>query len=89
MKKIARSVRKRLLFYRNVLADPRTPRVSRWLLGAAVAYLLMPFDLVPDWIPLLGQLDDVIVVPLLVFLALRFVPEEVLAAHREEIPKKC
>lgn len=82
MKKIVQSLKRHLVFYRNVLADPRTPRISRWLLAAAIGYVLMPFDLIPDWIPVLGQLDDLIIVPLLVFLAFRFIPEEVLATHR-------
>jgi len=82
VKKIVQSLKRHLVFYRNVLADPRTPRISRWLLAAAIGYVLMPFDLIPDWIPVLGQLDDLIIVPLLVFLAFRFIPEEVLATHR-------
>jgi len=80
---ITRTVKKRIRYYRAVLADPLTPRISRWLLGAAVAYALMPFDLIPDWIPFFGQLDDLVIVPLLVYLALRLVPEQVLVAHRK------
>ena len=83
MRKITQTVKKQIRFYRAVLSDSRTPRISRWLLGAAVAYVLMPFDLIPDWIPVFGQLDDLVIVPLLIYLALRFIPEDVLAAHRE------
>lgn len=82
MKKIVQSFKAHITFYRKVLADSRTPRVSRWLLAAAIAYVLMPFDLIPDWIPVLGQIDDVIIVPLLIYLALRLIPEEVIADHR-------
>lgn len=44
--------------------DPRVPRRRRLLLFAVVAYLAMPFDLVPDFIPVIGQLDDALVVAL-------------------------
>jgi uncharacterized membrane protein YkvA (DUF1232 family) len=62
---------------RALLRHDRTPRVSKALLAVAAAYAVMPFDLVPDWIPILGQLDDVVVIGILVWVAWRLVPEEV------------
>jgi uncharacterized membrane protein YkvA (DUF1232 family) len=59
--------------------------MARWLLGAAVAYALSPIDLIPDFIPVLGHLDDVLIVPLLVWLALRIVPAHVVAEHRSRL----
>lgn len=73
---VARSLKRELAFYRLVLKDPRTPRSSKVLLGAALAYAVMPFDLIPDWIPVLGYADDVIIVPLLIVAAMRRVPKE-------------
>ena len=69
-------------YYRAVMADPQTPVCSRWLLGAALAYLLSPIDLIPDFVPILGHLDDLIIVGGLVLLARAFIPNSVLAHYR-------
>ena len=78
-------MRREVDFLRLVLADRRTPRPAKALLGAALAYLLCPVDLIPDWVPVLGAMDDLVIVPLLVCLALRLVPREVVADCR----RKC
>jgi uncharacterized membrane protein YkvA (DUF1232 family) len=51
-----------LVLFRRLIGDPRVPRTRKLLLGALLAYLAMPFDLVPDFIPVAGQLDDAIIV---------------------------
>lgn len=71
-----------LAYYRRVLRHPRTPRAAKLLLGAAVAYVVSPIDLIPDFIPALGHLDDLVVLPLLVWLALRLIPKDVLEECR-------
>lgn len=77
-----------LAYYRALTKDKSTPLIAKWLIGAAVAYLLMPFDLIPDFIPILGQLDDLIIVPGLVWLGLRCIPltlrQEIRRAVEEE-----
>lgn len=85
LRALATHARRELGVYRLVLADPGTPRSARWLLRAAVAYLLLPFDLIPDWIPVLGQLDDLLVVPALIWLALRRIPPPVLQRARQRL----
>ena len=82
MKALAERFTAELDVYRRVLVDPRTPRRTRWLLGAALAYAVSPIDLIPDFIPVLGYLDDAIILPLLVWLAIRSMPPGLLAEHR-------
>lgn len=53
-----------LVLFRRLIGDPRVPRARKLLLGALLAYLAMPFDLIPDFIPIAGQLDDAVVVAL-------------------------
>ena len=63
---------------------PRTPPGARLLAAAVAAYALSPIDLIPDFIPVLGYLDDLILVPLGVCLTLRLVPQDVLAEARAQ-----
>jgi uncharacterized membrane protein YkvA (DUF1232 family) len=76
---LARFIPDCLVLFRRLLADPRVPRRKKLALVLALGYLALPFDLVPDFIPVAGQLDDVIVVALV----LRSVLEEpeLLAEH--------
>ena len=67
-----------LLAYR----DPRTPWYAKALVALVAAYALSPIDLIPDFIPVLGQLDDLLLVPLGIALAVRLIPREVLAECR-------
>lgn len=65
-------------FYRLVLKHPGTPRASRFFLGAAIAYAVSPIDLIPDFIPVIGILDDAIVLSMLIWLSLRLIPGDVI-----------
>ena len=62
--------------------DPRTPWYARIFAAVVVAYAFSPIDLIPDPIPVLGYLDDLVLVPLGVFLALKMIPGEVMVECR-------
>jgi len=85
LRQIQKKLQKETEVYRCALHDPRTPRSARWLLGMALGYLALPFDLIPDMIPVLGWIDDAIIVPGLVYLAVQQIPEEVMQECRRQI----
>ena len=85
LKKLFLKFKRELQLYRNILADPRTPRLTKILLGSAVAYAVTPVDIIPDFIPVVGHLDDAIVVPALVYLALKTIPKPLLEEHRRAL----
>ena len=87
-KEIVRSFKLELAVYRRVLQDERTPTVAKFLLALAIGYLCMPFDLIPDFIPVIGHLDDVIVVPALIFAAVHLVPPEIVSEHRDQVVRE-
>jgi uncharacterized membrane protein YkvA (DUF1232 family) len=64
--------------------DPRVPWYARVFAAVVVAYALSPIDLIPDPIPVLGYLDDLVIVPLGVALAIKMIPPQILAGCREE-----
>jgi uncharacterized membrane protein YkvA (DUF1232 family) len=64
--------------------DPRTPWYARLFIALVVGHTLSPIDLIPDFIPILGYLDDLILVPVGVALALKMIPPHVLAESREK-----
>lgn len=84
VRKILDRAKQELAYYRALFTHPRTPRISRWLLGLATAYLISPIDIIPDFIPILGQLDDLLIVPGMIYAALAFIPAGVKAECREK-----
>ena len=66
------------------LKHPKMPFWAKVVCFVAVAYALSPIDLIPDFIPVLGYLDDLILVPALVWLALKLIPAEVMNQSREQ-----
>lgn len=62
--------------------DPATPFLAKAVSVVVVAYALSPIDLIPDFIPVVGYLDDLILLPALIWLAVRLLPESILEASR-------
>ena len=88
LKKIATQLKQEFEVYRLVLKHPDTPVLAKIFLGLAIAYVLMPFDLIPDFIPVIGQLDDLIIVPLLVYISLKMIPDTLVNECREQIKRE-
>ena len=63
--------------------DQRTPWYAKVLTGAVVVYALSPIDLIPDFIPVIGYLDDLIIVPAGIYLALKMIPRELIQEYRQ------
>lgn len=70
-----------IVLLRGLLRDPRVPRSSKWLLALALAWLASPIDLIPEFVPVLGPLDDAVVVALVLRRVLRTAGPEVLKEH--------
>ncbi len=78
-KQKARLLKRQVLALYFAYRDPRTPWHARAFAALVVAYAFSPIDLIPDFIPVLGYLDDLVLVPLGVWLALKMVPPQVMA----------
>jgi uncharacterized membrane protein YkvA (DUF1232 family) len=78
----ARELKAELVAISRAARDPRTPWIARVLALLVVAYAASPIDLIPDFIPVLGLIDDLILLPLGVALILQLIPRDVMTEHR-------
>lgn len=88
LKMWARKLKEDIIALYFALRHPATPWYARIVAAIVVGYALSPIDLVPDFIPVLGYIDDVILLPLGIALTIKLIPEPVLAICREEAVKK-
>ncbi len=84
----AKAVRRDVIALWIAARDPRTPFLAKLLCAGIAAYALSPIDLIPDVIPVLGLLDEAILLPGLILLAVRLVPPALMAEFREEAARR-
>ncbi|TXG79606.1 MAG: DUF1232 domain-containing protein [Rhodocyclaceae bacterium] len=82
LKDAARNLKRELTALTYAARDKRTPWAAKLLLAFVLAYAASPIDLIPDFVPVLGYLDEVVLLPLGIWLALRMIPPEVMAEAR-------
>ena len=80
----AKAIKRDVLALYLAARDPRVPWYAKAMAFATAAYALSPIDLIPDFIPVLGYLDDLIIVPAAILLTVRMIPDEVMAELRIE-----
>lgn len=85
----AQTVKRDVISLYLAARDPRVPWYAKATAACVAAYALSPIDLIPDFIPVLGYLDDLVIVPLGIMLAVRLVPREVLAELRIEAERRA
>jgi uncharacterized membrane protein YkvA (DUF1232 family) len=78
----ARRIKRDVLVLWIAARDPRTPLIAKAVAAAVAAYALSPIDLIPDFVPVLGYLDDLLIVPAGIMLAVRLIPADLLAVFR-------
>ena len=88
IKKWAKGLKRDVVALWLAARDPRVPWYAKLLGGAIAAYALSPIDLIPDFVPVLGYLDDLIVVPLGIWLVVKLIPKPLMAEFREETARR-
>ena len=84
IKQWAKSIKKDILVVWLIAKDKRTPNFVKFLALIIAAYALSPIDLIPDFIPVLGYLDDIIILPVLVMVTIKLIPDEVWQRSKEK-----
>ncbi|MCM3787191.1 YkvA family protein [Domibacillus indicus] len=87
LKQWAQQLKRQLFMLYFACRDPRVPWYAKLFTACVVAYAFSPIDLIPDFIPVLGYIDDILLVPLGIFFALKMIPKPVAADCEERAQK--
>ena len=82
LRRILLVLRNELRLYFRLFRDSRTPKISKIMLIAAVIYLLSPIDIIPDFLPFAGFIDELIIIPLVFYVSTLFIPKDVVEDNR-------
>ena len=88
LKQWARTIKRDVVALYIAGRDPRVPWYAKLAAVAVAAYALSPIDLIPDFIPVLGYLDEVILLPVAIFLVIKMIPDPLMAEFREEAQRR-
>ena len=88
VKQWARAIKRDVVALWLAARDPRVPWFAKVLAGAVAAYALSPIDLIPDFIPVLGDLDDLLIVPLGILATVRLIPASLMLEFRAEAARR-
>lgn len=87
-KRWARKIKRDVVALWIAARDPRVPWYAKAAAGAVAAYALSPIDLIPDFIPIIGYLDDLLIVPVGIMLAVKLVPSDLMQEFRDEAMRR-
>ncbi|WP_396216188.1 YkvA family protein [Exiguobacterium sp.] len=88
MKRIARRMKQQLSVLSYAIEHPRLPRHIKWGIIALIAYTVSPIDLIPDFLPVIGLLDDLLLVPLGIYFIIRSIPKEILTQAQRRLEQQ-
>jgi uncharacterized membrane protein YkvA (DUF1232 family) len=88
LKEIKDNAKKYIELCKLLYKDSRTPKITKILLWIIIGYALSPIDLIPDFIPVIGHLDDIVILPVLLYIAIKSVPKDVYIENYVKILKK-
>ena len=82
LKEKARHLKNEIIAISLAFKDERTPLIAKIMIGLTISYALSPIDLIPDFIPVLGYLDDLIILPIMIMISIKLIPTDVLLECR-------